>query len=416
MNDMLYDLPCGAKKRIDKDSDTKKKNTSNKLTKLSTLEMRSYLKSKGYHNKYIAHMNREQLCQEMLMTPRALQKHQLLNYHNNSCYIDSSLLALFLCNYNWLQKNIFAVEPKTTLAATIQQELRNIYIQMFSRNISHHTNDSQSQEKKQSIRETCANLRSYFKAFDKEYSRTHLIEEIEWKHTQQEPKDVFEILQRIFDIPSDLKMSVKRTKQSCSQIHKQKGWFYAPNIYSYDIINKDQVNIASFFPTFNDDQTGMQTQYWPTSKNIICVNIIRNYNNEIKVKTSVKFPKSMTICGIKFNLVAAIIHNGNRCNSGHYTCMIKDRKHWLHYDDMDPSSLESPITSFSEWRNGYIYKNCTNLFYSKGISQTTIESKVIQKEKVEDKRQTRNHAKTKTKHVDSKKSTDSANSFSFFRL
>ena len=55
--------------------------------------------------------------------------------------------------------------------------------------------------------------------------------------------------------------------------------------------------------------------------------------------------KSTTINERKYNLYGVLSHLGTHATNGHYTCDIKQKGHWYHYDDSNvyKTSIESVL-------------------------------------------------------------------------
>ena len=66
-------------------------------------------------------------------------------------------------------------------------------------------------------------------------------------------------------------------------------------------------------------------------------------------------------------LNSIILHNGQGTTGGHYTCIIKQGRHWMHYDDIAPSLalIGAKFADIARWNDGYALRNCTQLFYSR---------------------------------------------------
>lgn len=267
-----------------------------------------------------------------------------LKYNNNSCYVDSTLLALFHGNNQWIKRNILKksrdsfekYHNKNDIliehAKTIQQELIDIY----NGNI-----------------QSCSNLRSLFERFDNEYSKYNRFERIEWRRTQQEPRDVFNMLMRIFPIPDSIVLTVNGNERRES--------FSSPYIPAFELHNKKVLALKDYFPEYQD-----ATKIRYLSAPFICFNIERNFLDR-KMNTKVLFPEKLNAlqdpCCLQ--LQAVIIHNGNDVKHGHYTCLLRNNNAWYLYDDMS-NELEFVCDHFHEietWKKGYILKNATTLVY-----------------------------------------------------
>ena len=177
---------CGRKKL--------KKGAPGSLAALTVNEMRERLKAR------VNAMKRSELCEAMMnLKPKLKPKLKLkpkqtglLAYNGaNSCYIDSTLMALFQVDHAWLNRHFLSKAPVylplRDLVSKIQAELQSIY---------KHIHGAGAAPLK------CSNIRKMFTQFDKEYQVVYKrrVERIEWRRTQQEPRDVLDILLRIFDV------------------------------------------------------------------------------------------------------------------------------------------------------------------------------------------------------------------------
>jgi uncharacterized UBP type Zn finger protein len=339
---------CGKKK-------TKK--TGSILQQLTVDDMRKYLKQRGV-TKGVDKMKRAELCETIVRLKQATppKMNGLLSYDGyNSCYMDSGLVALFHSNRRWLKRRILNPfkSPRriphhqhtkaNDIMQKIQTELRMIYKHLFS-----HSTPSNNYR--------CSNIRRLFQQFDKEYQQAYKVrlENIDWIRTQQEPRDFFDLLMRVFDIRADVKMSVNGDMR--------KAYFNSPYVPASDLkmATSSPVKFNKYFPVYRD-----VTKIRYESGDVICFNVERNFLDE-KVSTPFSFPEKTKLSdGTVLHLKSIIIHHGSTTKSGHYTCLINESKQWYHFDDIGPQF--DKIGNFKkaiEWRQGYIMKNCTNLIYA----------------------------------------------------
>lgn len=347
---------------------------------LSYISLASYLKANGVDNAY--KIKNDRLCEELIKRPLKKQKlaqtptpspkktptpspspkrkvsvastilsssqetpNPLAYDGSNSCYIDSTIFALFLVNKKWLFKNILSKKEVhlshpdvASIAHNIKTELNDLY-------------------KKKKSKPSCSRLRSLFHEFDQSYTRAYKvrIEPFDWLTTQQEPRDVINMLLRVFEIPEDIKGKVNEDNRMF--------FFNAPYISAADL-QKRKIEFSNYFPV-HDDKSAAKTVY--EAGTVVVLNIERNFL-ETKITKELKFPAEVTMPnGSILHLVAAIKHSGARSSGGHYTTFYKDTKgQWKHYDDLGPKSTY--IGSFEDMTNYQkkgILKNCTTLIYSK---------------------------------------------------
>lgn len=335
----------------------KKLKNAQGLLALGVGDMRKYLKEKGF--KGVDKLHREELCEAIRKyresTPQKMQG--LLAYDgSNSCYMDSSIVALFQANRKWLKRKLLsplkaprkiphAKHPKlVALVTNIQAELRVIYKHLFS-----HSAPAPHMR--------CTNMRRLFQTFDKEYQKAYnvRIESIDWVRSQQEPRDFYDLLMRVFEIKPDVKMSVNGDMR--------RAYFNSPYIPAADLkmTSTQPVLFRKYFPIYRD-----VTKIRYEAADVICFNIERNFMGE-KVATPFSFPEKTKLPNdIELSLKSIIVHHGYAPKSGHYTCLVKIDRKWWHYDDIGPEFKE--IGSFKDvasWKNGLALKNCTSLIYSK---------------------------------------------------
>lgn len=339
-----------------------KKAKSGSLHSMSRNDMISFLEMKGIQK--VRKLKRQILCELVhdirkgTSSPRQKLKKEtrvittpIGNFPRydgaNSCYIDSTLVSLFNTNTEWLQSmlaNISHTDKKLRKTALdVKVELDALYHRMLG--------ESQPRDKI-----TCKNLRKLFHAFDKEYSKVYNFggEWIEWTRSQQEPRDVLNVLMNVFDVPKDVRVQVS------NQYHRMDA-FNSPYVPASDLKAKASVSFADYFPVYDDDVTRITY----LSATVVCVNVDRNFLDE-KMNTEFVFPFEVDMPdGTKLELRSVIVHHGRNTRSGHYTCVLKMGSKWYHYDDMKRSlACIGSYTKMLNWDNRFVLHNCTNLFYS----------------------------------------------------
>ena len=266
---------------------------------------------------------------------------------SNSCFIDSSLFVLFSLGKRWLDNNIFRDE--SVLPHKSYPKLHKLTIMI---------RDELLAIKNASEPTYCTQLRKMFRKFDKLYMKSYnvTIEDFNWIDEQQEPRDVFNMLLRIFEISADIKVSVNG--------RKEKHFFNAPFAHVGDMYasrhSKEPLNLQKYIPIYYDATT---TTY--EYANVLCFNVERNYQGK-KIHAPFAFTPSIKLQnGNTYDLNAIIMHHG-RNDSGHYTCMIKINKKWFHYDDTETEITRIGSGSFQEmleWENNFVSKNCVLLSF-----------------------------------------------------
>jgi hypothetical protein len=251
-------------------------------------------------------------------------------------------MAMLRVNPKWLNQVIFDPRQKphanharvSLVASQIREELVGI--------------------KTATATATCKNLRKLLERFDEVYQNEYnvRVEPIEWKRTQQEPRDLIGMMIRVFEIPIDVQMTVNGDRRSAA--------FNSPYIPSADLNAKKRLRVDTYFPVYHDAATVVYT-----SAVVIALNVDRNFLGE-KQTSIVQFDKDIDMPDAKkLSLVSIVIHHGSSVESGHYTAMLKKNGVWYHYDDVGPDMTR--VGSFSDmitWRKGFVGRNCTVLFYS----------------------------------------------------
>lgn len=361
-------IECG-KRKLKRDANI----IQGSLQYLSVSDMVYFLRSRGVTG--ASKMKRQQLCEAVgalkdTATPTPSKMRGLLEYHSNGCYIDTVLTALFQTNRRWLKKCLLgpfnsghrphAAHPVLAqLVVDIQHELRIIYSHMFK---SKARNSSIAVMK-------CSRLRQLFQQFDREYRKIYRGGvSLEWLHTQQEPRDVFNLLLTVFDIPADVSLSINKDPRMA--------YFNSAYAAAPDIAQLREVRLSKFFPRHkmeavaSTSRGGQRKVVIPTvykSASVLCFTVERNFLDE-KVGTRFKFPEKIKMpdksCELK--LVSVIIHHGATPEAGHYTCLVKNGSKWMHYDDIGPKfDLVGSFKEMVRWKNGYVLRNCTTLVYTK---------------------------------------------------
>jgi hypothetical protein len=243
-----------------------------------------------------------------------------LNFANNSCYFDSLLVALFHSPrmHVWLKDNLF---DKTKLYVK-QENLNDIYkqIRKVLLEIYNHIQNG-------TTRTHCTDLRKLFEEFDTEYKKKNKIEVIEWKKTQQEPRDVINAFIRIFKIQPDVVTSIEVSDESPRE---ELSLFNSIIINTY---SNDKKSIEDYIPSNN------KITYQDAS--VLLINVSRGYikdNKQLKdEKTKVIPSEIIKLKEAKLKLVSIIVHINPNVESGHYVSYIKNNNNWYEYDDLKSS-------------------------------------------------------------------------------
>jgi hypothetical protein len=326
------------------------------LHNMSRNDMIDIIEKEGV--KGIRRLKRQQLCELVISlrksknTKKEKTIKSFLRYDgSNSCYIDSTLVSLFNTNPKWVRNIIGQItkhkdKQLKKVVIDIQSELKGIYRRMYA-------DDPEGQSAF-----TCKALRRLFRAFENEYERVYNAkgESMDWVRSQQEPTDIMNLLMRVFDIHEDIHIQVND--------YPRMAFFNAPYVPASDLKANEHgvVLFKDYFPVYND---ATRTTY--RSAKVVCFNVERNFLNE-KVNTIFKFPSKVYMADghTELELRSIIIHHGRDTRSGHYTCMLKmGSSKWYHYDDMSSTILIGSFKEMLSWKNEFVLRNCTNLFYTK---------------------------------------------------
>ena len=284
----------------------------------------------------------------------------MLTFDSNSCYLDCTLMALFhRPNVLWTQKLLNTAHLRkfsTKLAKQADntaKELLAVY------NTIHQQGKTMS----------CTELRSALHDFDELYYKTYKTatrDDVEWKETQQEPRDVINVLQRLFNITDDVNVEFTG---SDGDINKRKLGFADVIVPSAYLKVNEKVRLDDFIPVTFDPETKTKKKY--VNASVLWVTFERTYavdgdlDNQIKLNTQVYPMEKITLEKKKLECVSIIIHHGNSPHIGHYTCLIKHSKEevWYHYDDMK-DTFESVTGGFAAiLANKKWLANITSCFY-----------------------------------------------------
>lgn len=302
-----------------------------------------------------------------------------LNYKDNSCYIDSTLMALLGPRNSIIKEKIVYKDLQTIKYEKIRWalcakdkdkdiELRE-NIQKSIKDI-----DDKIRGKNNNI-ETCSNLRRQIK----KCPGVHTFHGTD----TQDAGEFFTYLMNLFQI--DITKSVRKTygrnkakdKWKLQSKFEDKNTSPIINIESTSLLNiKSDYDISNFiiqkqYTTFDD-----KNKWYPKKKEnsklsfvykkeifkvtespIVIFNLLRTYgepiyskNNEfINIKErniwkNIKAPESFILNKTKLNLVSIVVHTGG----AHYVCNFKFIDNWYWYDD-SPSKSSNTIKRIGKY-------------------------------------------------------------------
>lgn len=320
-----------------------------------------------------------------------------MTYENNSCYIDSLLVALF---HNPVHTNkilsVFLdggviehthhrtgrkVRKLKGIASDIRNEVRDLANGMNVSYVSHEVKH----------KETCSNLRSMLQRYNDVYiSQVNpSAEPKNFTDEQMDPLDVLQSWMLMFDVPNlvSAKRSILATSSKATNVPKAKlssieranrSESFIQTIYFDDLkAKKDRhgiVNMRSFFPISSREipmnEEYRQLGYIRRFENIEIINTplllvyIPRLNGGQKDDTPFAPVKELRLGnGGMLKLSSIIIHTGGD-QGGHYTCIIRCNDQFYMYDDMRQKMKKiGNFTSMKEYRHGFILQNAVLFVY-----------------------------------------------------
>lgn len=288
---------------------------------------------------------------------------------NNSCYIDSLLVALFHFKNKEIydlffnsKMNDYENKELNKLGVLIKKELLNIYVFIL--------NKKENEEIKY-----CSLFRKLLQKYYNIYSDIFPKEKIlfnsrdNWTHKQLDIFELLNFLSIIFDFKS------KRMTKIIEGSNKYYSNFII-EIPVYELLNKKILNISEIYPLKREryeldennkyiNSKGELVSYYNKEKeyiktsSFIYFQIYRNMGSEEKIKTSIKYPMEIRIKenSKKLKIRSLIIHIGESVNSGHYITIINRKNRWYKYNDMEERMREiREVERYS--------KNIVGLLYS----------------------------------------------------
>ena len=350
---------CGKRQR-------KKNAVAPDTRSLSVSDMRSIVKLYMPYVRGVTHKKRSDLCK--LLKPYTLHLsemhtvasskarlksvYRMLEYDGrNSCYIDSLLVAFFYSYATpWIIKRFLMYgkrggEMHTGIQVKrVLQVLRSLYTQM---------------RLKHGDKELCVlplrnALSHYFHEADDD------MQDIEWTFTQNDPNDVLHALIKILRIKEDVKVTEHTPNISRRKNVMFNSFMIDQGLLYQALQERRVVHIKDMFPKFPvSEKTSMVVDH---IKGGLYIPILRNWMDEQKLKTLVTAPVSI----LNAKLCAILIHNGSEPDSGHYTTVLRHKKQWVMYDDMNGgvSHVIGPsMDDLWSYKKRYVCRNMAGLLY-----------------------------------------------------
>jgi hypothetical protein len=323
------------------------------LTSLGVPEMRDIVKQ--HMIKKVKALNRDALCtyiQENRLLPRRLglgrarvkqpSKGYMQYDGRNSCYIDTFLTCFILSNPKWFKKyickgkfEVFRTSDLTAAAEMIKTELTSLYKHLVLKKTL----------------TSCRSLRGLFAKFDDLYDPAL---PTEWLREQNDPNEVVELLNRVFQLPPTIKVKGSGSLPfSGISVHAKQD-NAATRVGDYIPITKEWVE---------DIQRHRTIKY--LSADYLYVNVLRNLDDEDKTSSPVIPEPKLILAENKtpLRLKAIVIHNGKTPHSGHYTAVLRLTGGWYYYDDMSDKYTFLGKSMQVVMKDEYI-RNCVGFFYA----------------------------------------------------
>jgi hypothetical protein len=305
-----------------------------------------------------------------LIGKKLVCENKFLSWENNSCYIDSLLVSLFINNDSFIRDillnakiNDYGSSELKILGKNIRDNLKLIYDYINNSNL------------KENI--TCHNLRislnKYYKLL-KKIKHINLINSSDnWTNTQNDVFELFEFFKLIFDIKNTTKFIDANNPPNYSDFS---------TLLPIDfLLNTDKpLKINKIYPiskvkyTLKDGNEFInkygkkQKTYYKTTEILkadkLFIKIYRNIGS-FKLDTQIIPAKSLKLKENNFKLYlnSIIIHYGSN-NGGHYTCIFKCNNKWYEYNDMKNKHIF--IGTLSDvYKNPNYSSNIIGLIYSK---------------------------------------------------
>ena len=282
-----------------------------------------------------------------------------LQWENNSCYVDSLLVALFINKDEFIKKyllnapiNNYGLCELNLIGKKIREVLNNIYDYINNPN------------EKRGI--TCYNLRLLLNKYYKILKTVKKIDLIgtndNWLNSQNDVFELFEFFKVIFNIKDTTKFIDANNPPNYTDFS-----FLLPIDFLLD--TSKPVKINKLFPKTNIKyQLENKKNYNKTTEILkaekLFIKIYRNIGSN-KLDTKIIPTKSLKLKENDFDLIltSMIIHYGSN-KGGHYTCLYCCDSIWYEYNDISRNITK--IGSLKDVYNNSNYSsNIVGLIYSK---------------------------------------------------
>lgn len=298
-------------------------------------------------------------------------KNIFIKWSNNSCYIDSLLVALFNKKNKKIEELLFKSKINdygfvklNILGYKIRKELLKIYKIITNQLLL-------------TSKYTCTDLRVLLEKYYKYLIKINelIIDKNDnWLYSQLDIYDFFELLIKIFKISDN----ILKIRDGNNVIYSN-----LKSLIPIDFIyNKKELKIKDIYPKYIHkykldkdniyiDKNGNKQLYYIKKYeilkgDIIFISIYRNIGETIKNDIKIIPCDVIKLKENTFNLYlsAILIHYGSKTNNGHYITLYKCNDMWYEYND-----LEKNITFIGKLRNinknSEYTKNIIGLIYTK---------------------------------------------------
>jgi len=279
---------------------------------------------------------------------------------NNSCYIDSLMVALFNKKNPIIEEILFNASIKDynndnlkLIGADIKKELFKLYKKISLQDVNEDINK-------------CINLRNLFQDYITIYRKkvNRKYDKIEWTTSQNDYTDILTFLQIIFNIPDTLKYSRNNIIENRYFLDVFPLDLFL-NAYDVLYIKDYYPKYASTFSYIGDDniERNYTNKIEYLSTPLLFIQFNRIYNDE-KLETKIIPILKLKLKENKYPLYlnAILIQQYGTVDFGHYICLYECNNIWYEFDDLKRKNIK--IGSFNKiLENDNYTRNITGLYY-----------------------------------------------------
>ena len=354
------------------DCGKRKKETGHALAQMSALELRELAAKVMPYLPNMKRMSRVELCKALYpyipstANGRASNKGSkevptlFLKNHANSCYVDSTLIALLAVDSKWVVETLLKAKlnhedpDAMDLAIHLRQYLRDLYTKLRVPQTPVTTGSMT----------TCTPFRKMLKELSR---KLRIADGIDWTREQNDPVDLIHALSEILQINPDIAIRphgiMQYQKRGFNQIQVPSSM-----LYKYKQ-RKHTIHIGkSLFPRVAE--LGGDTYYRVEKVGkhpALYIEVNRAYYNDSKLETCVKSESVLRVPdGHLLKLASIIVHRGDSSSSGHYMCVFyRPSLGWVLYDDLrdEYKVIGKSLKSVWEYKNKRIQKHAVGYFY-----------------------------------------------------